>query len=134
MNATGQLYFKTAIVLLVIGMTTGIIMSASGNHGIAGAHAHLNLIGFVLMAVYGTYFALNDGKASGRLPQIIWGVHTLGAVVMFVALSLLLSGMPAAEPVVALASIAVLAAAVMFGYVVWRPMGVTAGSTRTARA
>lgn len=121
MNSTAQTYFKTAIVLLIIGMGTGIVMSASGNHSVAGAHAHLNLIGFVLMSVYGAYFALNAAKAVGRLPKIIWLVQTIGAVVMYVSLSMLLMGNPAVEPVVALSSIAIFIAAILFAYVVWKP-------------
>ncbi len=127
MNTTAQTYFKTAILLLVVGLAAGILMAASGDHAAAGAHAHLNLIGFVLMSVYGTYFALNGDKARGRLPQIIWIVHTAGAVVMFVALWLMLSGNPQLEPVVALASFAVLIAAVLFGWVVWRPAQASRG-------
>jgi hypothetical protein len=121
MNATAQLYFKTAIALLVVGMVAGITMSIMNDHRQAGAHAHLNLIGFVLMSVYGTYFALNETKATGRLPQVIWAVHTIGAVVMFISLWMMLSGNAAIEPLVALSSFTVLGAAILFGYVVWKP-------------
>ncbi|WP_181703013.1 hypothetical protein [Chthonobacter albigriseus] len=126
MNTTAQLYFKTAICLLLIGMGAGIGMAASGVHTIYSAHAHLNLLGFVVMSIYGAYFALYPAKAEGRLPRIIWALHTVGVVVMFPALAYMLLGNPALEPIVALSSIVVFIAALMFGYVVWRPAGVRA--------
>lgn len=121
MNATASLFFKSAILLLLTGMGAGIVMSASGDHSIAGAHAHLNLLGFVVSAVYGTYFALAPAKATGRLPTILWALHTVGVAVMFVSLSMLLKGTPEAEPVVALSSIAVFIAAILFAVVVFKP-------------
>ena len=130
MNSTAQLFFKSGILLLLVGLSAGIYMAASHDHAIAGAHAHLNLLGFVVSAVYGTYFALSPAKAEGRLPRVIWGLHTLGALGMFVSLALLLRGNVAMEPLVALSSIIVLLAALMFAYAVFRPSRVAAPIAR----
>lgn len=121
MNPTAQLFFKSGILLLIIGLVAGIGMAASHNHAISGAHAHLNLLGFVVSAVYGTYYALNPEKAAGRMPRRLWALHTASVLIMFVALSLVLTGNPALEPVVALASVGVLVAALMFAWTVFRP-------------
>lgn len=121
MHANAQRFFKTAIVLLLVGMGAGIGMAASHDHSIAPAHAHLNLIGFVVTSVYGAYFALFPAKADGRLPTIIWGLHTGGILVMFPTLALLLRGETYLEPAVALSSIAVFVAAILFAVAVWRP-------------
>lgn len=126
MNSTAQLFFKSGIVLLIVGLVAGIGMAASHDHAIGGAHAHLNLIGFVVSAVYGTYYALDPAKAAGLLPRVIWALHTVGALVMFVALAMVLVGNTALEPVVALASIAVLVAALLFAWTVFRPAPATA--------
>ncbi|WP_141703526.1 hypothetical protein [Methylobrevis pamukkalensis] len=117
-----NLFFKTAIAMLVVGMGAGIGMSVMGDHTIYSAHAHLNLLGFVVTAVYGTYFGLNPARAEGLLPKAVWAFHTLGTAVMFPALSLLLLGHGAAEPVVALSSIAVFVAALGFMAAVFRPV------------
>ena len=50
MPALAQLYFKTAIIFLIIGIAAGIHMSISGDHSVTGAHAHINLLGWVSMA------------------------------------------------------------------------------------
>jgi hypothetical protein len=124
-----QIYFKTAVVLLVVSIVAGIVMSIGGDHRTAGAHAHLSLLGFVTTAVYGGYFALNEAKAVGRLPIVIWGVHTLGATVQFIALWMVLTGNPALASLLAPASIAILIGAVLFSYVVWRPATTALGVT-----
>jgi hypothetical protein len=122
MHPTAQLYFKVAILLLLVGMAAGIGMAASQNFTIAPAHAHLNLLGFVVTSVYGAYFALFPAKAEGRLPKVILGLHAAGVLVMFPFLSYMLLGNAELEPVVALASIVTFIAAAMFAYVVWRPV------------
>lgn len=121
-NSISLLYFRTAAVLLIVGMLFGIYMSASGNHVAAGAHAHLNLIGFVVMSVYGVFFALNPGKSTGRLPKVLWGLNTVAAVVMFPSLVLLLNGYPGFEPLVAAASFLALGGAFLFAVLLFRPV------------
>ncbi len=134
MNPTAQWFFKTAIVLLIVGLVAGIVMAASGNHTIYSAHAHLNLLGFVVMSVYGCYFALVPAKATGSIPKLIWGLQTAGAIVMFPALSFVLLGNTSFEPIVAIASLAILIAAILFGWIVWRspPLVFVSGKTPLA--
>jgi hypothetical protein len=121
MNSTAQLYFKTAILLLIVGMIAGIAMSMTHDYRIAPAHAHLNLLGFVVLAVYGAYFGLNDAKSVGRMPKIIWGIHTAATAALFPALSYYSLGVTAVEPILAISSIALLIASLLFAWVVWKP-------------
>lgn len=120
-NSISLLFFRTAAVLLIVGMIFGIYMSASGNHAAAAAHAHLNLIGFVVMCVYGIFFALNPGRSTGRLPKILWALNTIAAVVMFPSLVLLLNGHPSFEPLVAAASFLALLGAILFAVLLFQP-------------
>jgi hypothetical protein len=120
-NAISLLFFRTAAVLLIVGMFFGIYMSASGNHVAAGAHAHLNLIGFVVMSVYGIFFGLNPARSAGRLPKILWGLNTIAAVVMFPSLVLLLNGYKELEPLVAAASFLALSGAILFAVLLFLP-------------
>ena len=120
-NPVSLLYFRTAAVLLIVGMFFGIYMSASGNHAATGAHAHLNLIGFVVMAVYGIFFGLNPAKSTGHLPKVLWALNTAAAVVMFPSLVLLLNGYKELEPLVAAASFLALSGAILFAVLLFLP-------------
>lgn len=119
MPYVSQLHFKTAIAFLIVGLVLGLQMSISGNHAIIGAHAHVNLLGWVTMAIFGGYYALNPAKAEGRLALVQYGVYTLGVVIMTPALLFLLLGNPSMEPLVALGSLLAFAGVLLFAFVVF---------------
>ncbi len=119
MPALAQLYFKTAIVFLIIGIAAGIHMSISGDHEVTGAHAHTNLLGWVTMALFGAYLTFVPEKARSRLARIQYGVYTLGVAVMMPSLYFMLRGNPALEPLVAISSLVVLVGVLLFAVVIF---------------
>ena len=116
-----QLYFRTAILFLIAGICIGIYMSMSENHAVVGAHAHINLLGWVTSALFGTYLALNPAKAVGLLPRIQYFVYVLGVIVMGGSLYLMLEGNTALVPVVAASSIVAFVGVLLFAVIIFRP-------------
>tara|TARA_R110002124_G_scaffold36451_20_gene117527 strand:+ start:125 stop:499 length:375 start_codon:yes stop_codon:yes gene_type:complete len=121
MPTISEYYFRAAIVLLIVGIALGLHMSISGNHAVIGAHAHINLLGWVTSALFGGYYALNPAKAAGRLPMIQFVIYLLGVLVMGVSLYLLLSGNPAVEPIVAISSLVTFLGVLLFAWIIWMP-------------
>ncbi|WP_224703070.1 hypothetical protein [Devosia aquimaris] len=121
MPKISEYYFRTAIIFLIAGIALGLHMSISGNHTVIGAHAHINLLGWVTSALFGGYFALNPAKAAGRLPMIQYGIYVLGVAIMGVSLYLLLAGNPAVEPVVAASSLVTFLGVLIFAWIVFTP-------------
>lgn len=119
MPRISHLFFKSAILFLIAGIGIGIHMAISGDHGVTGAHAHVNLLGWVSSAIFGGYYALNPAKAEGRLAMVHYGIYTAGVLVMVVGLYLLLKGNAAMEPVVAVGSLITLAGVLVFAAVVF---------------
>jgi NADH:ubiquinone oxidoreductase subunit 3 (subunit A) len=132
MPRISEYYFRSAILFLIVGISIGIHMSISQNHNVIGAHAHINLLGWVTSALFGGYYALNPAKAAGRLPMIQYAVFTLGVIVMGVSLYLLLAGNTAVEPIVAASSLITFAGVLLFAWIVWMPSA--AGSRMAPRA
>lgn len=116
-----QLYFRTAILFLIAGISIGISMSISGNHAVMGAHAHINLLGWVTSALFGTYLALNPAKANGLLPRLQYLIYVLGVIVMGTSLYLMLDGNTAMVPVVAGASLVTFAGVLLFAVIIFMP-------------
>lgn len=116
-----QLYFRTAILFLIAGISVGIYMSMSGNHAVTGAHAHINLVGWVTSAMFGTYLALNPTKALGLLPRVQYFVYVLGAIAMAVSLYLMLDGNAGMVPVVAVASLVAFVGVLLFAVIIFMP-------------
>lgn len=121
MPRISEYYFRTAILFLIVGIAIGIHMSISQNHNVIGAHAHINLLGWVTSAIFGGYYALNPAKAAGSLPMLQYIVYVVGVAVMGVSLYLLLAGNRAMEPIVAVASIITSAGVLLFAWIVWTP-------------
>ena len=80
MRGIAFLFVATAALFVTIGMVWGIQMSASGNHMLSGAHAHLNLIGWVTMGLFGFYYHLVPAAAARPLAKVHYGVATLGVL------------------------------------------------------
>lgn len=119
MPRIANLYFRTAIVFLILGISIGLHMSISGNHAATGAHAHANLLGWVTMAIFGGYHALNPQKAARRLAAIQYGVYTFGVAVLIPSLYLMLSGNAAMEPIVAVSSLIAFAGVLLFAVIIF---------------
>ena len=123
MPKVSNYFFRSAILFLIAGIGLGINMSITQNHDVIGAHAHINLLGWVTSAIFGGYYALNPAKAAGRLPMVQYVVYTLGVIVMGVSLYLLLKGNLAMEPIVAVSSLVTFAGVLLFAWIVWMPEG-----------
>lgn len=119
MPQVSQNYFKAAAVFLLASIAIGLQMSISGEHNVAGAHAHMSLLGWVSPAVFGTYFALNKEKGRSRLVTLQFWIVVASCAVMTGALYLLLLGNTAMIPIVAASSLAYAAGAALFAWIVF---------------
>jgi hypothetical protein len=73
-------------------MVFGIWMSATGDHTLAPAHAHLNLIGGVMMALFGTFYTLRPNAAVGILSKIQVALAHLAVWAMFPGIIMAITG------------------------------------------
>ena len=127
MPFVSHLFFRAGILFLLAGIGLGLAMSISQNHDVIGAHAHINLLGWVTSALFGGYYALNPAKAEGLLPRIHFWIYTLGVAVMSISLYLLLKGNAGMEAPVAIGSLLVAAGVLIAAWVIFMPAGT--GST-----
>jgi hypothetical protein len=119
MPQVSRMFFKAAVIFLILSVAAGLQMSISGEHNVTGAHAHASLLGWVTGAIFGTYFALVPEKAESVLAYVLFWLFSGSVAIMSAALYFLLLGNFALAPVVAVASIAVFAAVILFAFVVF---------------
>lgn len=100
-------FFALGVICVLIGMIFGMWMGATHDFSAAAAHAHLNLLGWVTMGLFGTFYALTRETLSPKLAWTNFALSALGVVVMvpFLALMLLGGNDPAYEPGVTAGSI-----------------------------
>ncbi|HWA02553.1 MAG TPA: hypothetical protein VG819_03395 [Rhizomicrobium sp.] len=84
-------FFLFGILCVLAGMLLGMQMGASENMTLAAAHAHLNLVGWATMALYGTFYTLTRHNKLLWLPRINFALSAAGTLVMVGYLSLFLS-------------------------------------------
>jgi hypothetical protein len=87
--------FLSAALCVLAGMLWGIQMAISGDHLLASAHAHLNLVGWVTLALFGVYYRLTPAAGKSRLAWVHAGIAILGVVVMVPGIAwVILGGSP----------------------------------------
>lgn len=91
----GLAYFciVSAAMYALAGMAFGIVMAASHDHTLMTVHAHLNLLGWVSMAIYGLYYHAVPAAAATRLAKVHVGVATLGLWIMIPGIAMAVLGM-----------------------------------------
>ena len=99
-------FFAIGVIYLLLGMSWGMHMGASEDFSMMPAHAHLNLLGWVTMSIYGGFYALTQNSMSPRLAWINYGLATLGVAIMIPTLAVFLTtGNQALGPVIGLGGV-----------------------------
>ena len=115
-----SLMMCTSAVLLVVGMVAGIVMGIQHDFQLGPAHAHLNLIGGVLLFLFGLYYRVVPKAAAMPLAKIQGWLHIVGSIVFPLGIGLAVTGNRALEPIVVVGSFTVLAAMILFLIIVAR--------------
>jgi hypothetical protein len=122
-NTRSRAWFRVAIVYFVVAVALGIVMGASGDHTLIAVHAHLNLLGWVAMALFALIGMAHPAITEGPIATAQFWLHNIGVPVMLGALALRLKGYTAVEPVIGLASIVVGIGVLLFAWLVLTRIG-----------
>jgi len=122
----GNRFLRMAVIYALLGVTLGIVMAASHDHTLTPLHAHLNLLGWASMALFGLWYRSAPAAADTRMAKIHFWAHNIALPVLMVALAMLLNGNNAVEPILALASIVVGLGLICFAINLWRFTGSSA--------
>ena len=113
-------FLRLAVLYLIAGVGLGIHMAASHNHAMAPVHAHLNLLGWVSLALFGLFYRVVPAATGTTLAKVHFWIYVPAHFVQMVLLALLFLGFPAVEPALGAVSMLVGAAVVVFAVVVWK--------------
>src|SRR2546421_6661035 len=116
----GSLMMCLSVVILLIGMLAGIAMGIQQNFTLAPAHAHLNLIGGVLLFLFGLFYRLVPAAGTTTLAKVQGWLHIIGAIVFPVGVAVVLTKGPSFEAAPIAGSLIVVTAMALFAVVVFR--------------
>lgn len=111
-----RLALGAAILFVLTGMLWGIHMAASGNHSAMPAHAHVNLLGWVSLFLFGLYYASAPTLDRSRAAFVQVAVWIAATAVLALGVGLVTQGREAmGEPLATIGSLALVADVVFFG-------------------
>lgn len=128
-----SLSFQAAVLFVIVGMIWGLLMAISGDHSAMPAHAHLNLLGWVSLFLFGIYYRLRGSleRSKAALTQVwLW---IAGTIVQAIGVGLVTTGHESGEPFAVVGSLAVLAGMLLFAWLVFQGERADTGM-RTAAA
>ncbi|HET7889771.1 MAG TPA: hypothetical protein VFL62_26365 [Bradyrhizobium sp.] len=115
-----SLMMRVAVTILVLGMIWGIEMGVRQSFALAPAHAHLNLVGGVLLFVFALYYRLVPAAEQSTLAKWQGWLHIVGAILFPVGVAVVISKGQAFIILPIIGSLIVLTAVALFGLIVFR--------------
>ena len=109
-----------SVVLLLIGMLAGVAMGIEQNFMLAPAHAHLNLVGGVLLFLFGLYYRTVPAAGRSRLATLQGSLHMVAAILFPAGIALVLLKGTNFLPAPIVGSLILVAAMVLFVVIVFR--------------
>ena len=75
-------FFLAAIIFVILGMLLGIWMGINEDFTYAPVHAHLNLVGWATMFLYGLFYRGDVAASEGVLPQVQFWCAVIGLIIL----------------------------------------------------
>ena len=113
-------FLKIAAVYFVVAVALGLYMGITTQFTQTPVHAHLNLLGWVSMALFGLIYHAHPAAGETRLARWHFWLHNVSLPIFMAALFLMLAGNEALGPVVGIAAMVALIGIVLFAVNLWR--------------
>ena len=116
-------FFTVAALCGLTGMLWGMHMGMSQDFTMRPAHAHLNLLGWVTLAIMGGFYVLAGDRVSSKLAWLNFALSGAGVLVLTPMLAQLLGGNTALGPMMVIPEVLVVGGMLVFIYNVvslWR--------------
>jgi hypothetical protein len=116
----GSLMMRVSVVILLMGMLGGIDMGIRRDFVLAPAHAHFNLVGGVLLFLFGLYYRMIPAAGALALAKVQGWLHIVGGIVFPLGVAIVVLKGPSfiAAPIVG--SLIVVVAIALFAVIVFR--------------
>lgn len=113
-NGSGVVWIKIAAVYFVLGISLGIYMGVNENFALRPVHAHLNLLGWVSLALFGLIYQQFPQIATTKLAKVQFWMHNIGLPFQMIFLAMLILGNAAVVPFLGVADVVVGLSVILF--------------------
>jgi hypothetical protein len=116
-------FLRFGVLSLIVGVGLGIWMGANEEFTLRPVHAHINLIGWASMMIFGFFYRLHPDAASGWLPKAQLGLSIIGFIAMMSGLAAMLLGNTSLLPALLAGEIMTALSILIFAFLLFRSTG-----------
>ena len=87
-------FLRLSVLFVLLGVCLGYWMGMTHNFTVSPVHAHINLLGWVSMFLYGLFYRVFPDAARGWLPKVHFALAVTGLPIMMVGLTIQLLAAP----------------------------------------
>jgi hypothetical protein len=120
MTRLSDRFLQLGVLFALTGMGLGVWMGATENFQLAPVHAHINLLGWVSMLIYGLVYRALPHATEGKLPVIHFWLAVLTVLAMIPLLALYILGNRNVAPLLGIDSIALWLTMALFAVIVFK--------------
>jgi len=126
MKGIDALFLRIAVLYVIAGMALGIFMAISEDHTMMPAHAHMNLLGWVSMALYAAVYRIWPETAQSPLARWHFWLANIGTLTAVVGVAGIMADYPESfGPVAGIGSIMALVSMLLFAATVYAHVPLT---------
>lgn len=112
-------FLRLGVLSALIGMSLGVWMGANQEFTLRPVHAHINLLGFASMMLFGFFYRMFPAAARGWLPVAHFILSVTGFLILMPLLALVLLGKPVLMPLMPVSEIMLVASMLLFVVIVF---------------
>ena len=131
MTSISNNFLRLGVLSALIGMALGVWMGANQEFTLRPVHAHVNLLGFASMMLFGLFYRAVPEAARGWLPKAHFVLSVVGFLILMPVLALVLLERPVFMPLMPISEIMLVASMLLFVVIVFRH---TSGKAASAPA
>ena len=113
-------FLRLGVLSALVGMALGVWMGANQDFVLRPVHAHINLLGFASMMLFGLFYRAFPAAGRGWLPMTHFVLSVLGFLILMPSLTLMLLQRPLFLPGMIASEIMLVASMAVFVIIVFK--------------
>lgn len=119
----GKLFLKISVLYFAAGVLLGFAMGILHDFRFTSVHAHINLLGWISMALFGLIYHFYPKAALTKLARTHFWLHNIGLPVMMAAISVqICTGYTALLPAAIIGSFLIVIGVLLFAVNLFKQM------------
>ncbi len=112
-------FLRLGVLSALVGMTLGVWMGANEDFVLRPVHAHINLLGFASMMLFGLFYRAVPAAGRGWLPMTHFVLSVLGFLILMPSLTLMMLQKPVFMPAMIASEIMLVSSMLLFVIIVF---------------